>query len=115
MDTAVVHQFIDFDRNDYPGEGPLDENDVPTDLINDPITNSAKPVIIPHMGFAYGWDKFTAFVGFTTPYASIGCCETNEGSEFIPAVCKAHMWNNDWFGGVCYWVIDKIRWNIIFI
>lgn len=69
VDTAVVHQFIDFDRTDYPGEGPLDENDDPTDLINVPITNSAKPVIIPHMGFAYGWDKFTAFVGFTTPYA----------------------------------------------
>ena len=69
IDTAVVHQFIDFDRSDYPGEGPLDENGDPTDLINDPISNSAKPVVIPHMGFAYGWDKFTAFVGFTTPYA----------------------------------------------
>ena len=33
------------------------------------ITNSAKPVIIPHMGFAYGWDNSTAFIGFTTPYA----------------------------------------------
>jgi long-chain fatty acid transport protein len=69
IDTAVVHQFIDFDRRDYPGEGPLDDNDNPTDLINNPVSNAAKPVIIPHMGFAYGWDKFTAFVGFTTPYA----------------------------------------------
>ena len=68
--TAAVHQFIDFDRADYPGEGPLDEAGDNTDLINAPVSNGAKPVFIPHLGFAYGWEKLTLYAGLTTPYAA---------------------------------------------
>ena len=32
--AAGVHQFIDFDRSDYPGEGPLDDAGDNTDLID---------------------------------------------------------------------------------
>ena len=33
--AAGVKQFIHFDRSDYPGEGPLDENNDETDGNND--------------------------------------------------------------------------------
>ena len=34
--AAGIKQFINFDRTDYPGEGPLNENNEPTDLDNRP-------------------------------------------------------------------------------
>jgi long-chain fatty acid transport protein len=71
VDAAGVNQRVHFDRKDYPGEGPLDEDGQPTDLINDPITNGAKTFVIPHMGAAwdFGLPDTTFAIGFYPPYA----------------------------------------------
>ena len=74
FDIAAVSQSVNFDRKDYPGEGPeLDyvgsgEFD---DLVNPPIQNGAPAYPIPHMGAAWNFGlKNTVFaVGFYPPYA----------------------------------------------
>lgn len=65
--TVGVKQFIHFDRTDYPGEGP-DE----TDLINEPVSNEASILPIPHFGYItdFGTKKLTLLLGFTSPYAT---------------------------------------------
>jgi long-chain fatty acid transport protein len=70
--TAGVKQYIGFDRADYLGEGPLDENGNETDLITPYISNQAPLLPIPHLGFAhdFGVDNLTVLFGFTTPYAT---------------------------------------------
>lgn len=71
VDVAGVDQYVMFDRADYPGEGPLDENGDPTDLVNAPVTNQAGAFIIPHMGAAWGFGlpDTTFAIGFYPPYA----------------------------------------------
>lgn len=65
--TVGIKQYINFDRNDYPGEGPDG-----TDLITDPISNEAPILPIPHMGYItdFGSEKWTMLLGFTSPYAT---------------------------------------------
>lgn len=71
VDAAGVWQQVSFDRKDYPGEGPLDANGDPTDLINAPIENGAPAYVIPHIGAAwdFGLPNTTFAVGFYPPYA----------------------------------------------
>ena len=71
FETVGVKQFIEFDRLDYPGEGaPVDGQ--ATDLINDPISNQAPLLPIPHFGYItdFGKENLTVMLGFTTPYAT---------------------------------------------
>ncbi len=71
VDVAGVRQKVWFDRADYPGEGPLDANGDPTDLINAPVENEAPAYVIPHMGAAsgLGLPDTTFAIGFYPPYA----------------------------------------------
>ncbi len=71
VDVAGVMQSVYFDRQDYPGEGPLDAQNQPTDLVNDPISNSAPPYLIPHLGasWSFGLPNTVFAIGFYPPYA----------------------------------------------
>lgn len=71
LDVAGVSQAVSFDRADYPGEGPLDEDGDPTDLITEEINNDAPPYVIPHIGAAwdFGLPDTTFAIGFYPPYA----------------------------------------------
>lgn len=70
LSLAGVAQDIYFDRNDYPGEGPLvdGENE---DVINPPVENAAPAYIIPHFGVSgnLGLPNTTVALGFYPPYA----------------------------------------------
>ena len=71
LDIAAVSQDVTFDRKDYPGEGPLDADGNPTDLVNAPIENQARAYPIPHLGAAwsFGLPNTVFAVGFYPPYA----------------------------------------------
>ena len=71
VDVAGVDQRVWFDRQDYPGEGPLDENRDPTDLVNPPVENQAGAFVIPHIGAAsgFGLPNTTFAFGLYPPYA----------------------------------------------
>lgn len=71
LHTTGVKQFINFDREDYPGQGPVVDGN-PTDLINAPIENTARLLPIPHFGVIhdFGIENLTVLFGFTTPYAT---------------------------------------------
>ena len=71
FDIMGVKQQIYFDRQDYPGEGPSQDGN-PSDLMTDPIQNTAPPLPIPHFGYIndFGNPDLTVLIGFTTPYAT---------------------------------------------
>lgn len=71
VDVAGVDQRVWFDRQDYPGEGPLDEEGDPTDLVNPPVENEAGAFVIPHLGAAssFGLPDTVFALGFYPPYA----------------------------------------------
>ena len=71
FEVAGIKQQIYFDRTDYGGVGPK-VNGEPTDLINEPIRNTAPPLPIPHFGLIhdFGNPNLTILLGFTTPHAT---------------------------------------------
>ena len=68
IDLMGVKQEMYFDRQDYPGNGPMVDGN-PTDLVTEPIRNGASPLPIPHFGFIhdFGNPDLTVLLGFTTP------------------------------------------------
>ncbi len=68
VNLSIVEHYITFDREDYPGGGPLVDGE-PSDLIYDPVENNSITTYIPHGGVAYRFGKLTTYVGFTSPYA----------------------------------------------
>jgi len=77
LNVAGVQQFVRFERTNFKGNGPLD-NDTssdgygdPTDIQFDPITNKAPAYMIPHFGMSssFGLPNTVFAFGFYPPYA----------------------------------------------
>ena len=71
LDVAGVQQWVEFNRTEVAGNGPLDDSGNPTDIAYQTVKNTAPAYAIPQIAVAhhFGTPNTTFAFGFYPPYA----------------------------------------------